>query len=114
MDPRNPQGSPQASGIPLEHIRSIAMSAQATAEAKKHSQKHQKWIVETLKEHKGKCTYEVLVEVGEKHHCDTVGAMLKILKKRKVIYFKQMFLMYPMHKNEVVELKKPDYDPMKE
>mmetsp|Transcript_25231 Transcript_25231/g.44860 ORF Transcript_25231/g.44860 Transcript_25231/m.44860 type:complete len:91 (-) Transcript_25231:93-365(-) len=90
------------------------MSADAAAEAKKLSQGHQKWIIDTLKEHKGNCTYEVLVEVGEKHHCDTVGAQLKILKKRKVIGFKQMFLMYPMHKDEVVTLKKENYDPFKE
>ena len=37
--------------------------------------------------------------------------MLKILKNRKVISFKQMFLMYPMHKDEIVELLRPDYDP---
>ena len=49
--------------------------------------------------------------IGEKHHCDTVGALLKILKKRKVIKYNQMFLMYPMHKDEVVTLKKPDYVP---
>jgi hypothetical protein len=32
-----------------------------------------------------KCTYEEIVEEGEKHQCDTVGAMLKILKNRKVV-----------------------------
>jgi hypothetical protein len=63
------------------------MSAEAVAEAKKLSQKHQKWIIETLKDSKdNRCTYEKLVEVGEKHHCDTVGAQLKILKKRKVLH----------------------------
>ena len=67
------------------------MSADAAAEAKKLSQKHQKWIIDTLKEHKGECTYETLVEVGEKHHCDTVGAQLKILKNRKVIKYKQVY-----------------------
>jgi hypothetical protein len=61
-------------------------------------QDHQKWIVDTLKEDGGSCTYERLVEVGEEKHCDTVGAMLKILKNRKVIGYEQIFLMYPMHK----------------
>mmetsp|Transcript_23176 Transcript_23176/g.32385 ORF Transcript_23176/g.32385 Transcript_23176/m.32385 type:complete len:91 (-) Transcript_23176:297-569(-) len=90
------------------------MSADAVAEAQKLSKMHQKWIVDTLKEHKNKCSYEELVEVGEKHQCDTVGAMLKILKKRKVISYKQAFLMYPMHKAEEITLLKPDYDPLKE
>ena len=62
------------------------------------------------------CTYEKLVEVGEEHQCDTVGAMLKILKNRKIIVFKLNFLMYPMHKNEKVRLRKSkkDYDPSAE
>ena len=53
----------------------------------------------------------MLVEEGEKHHCDTLGAMLKSLKNKKVIEFNQMFLMYPMHKDEIVTLKKADFDP---
>eukprot|EP00465_Bigelowiella_longifila_P007617 CAMPEP_0185264028 /NCGR_PEP_ID=MMETSP1359-20130426/17051_1 /TAXON_ID=552665 /ORGANISM="Bigelowiella longifila, Strain CCMP242" /LENGTH=90 /DNA_ID=CAMNT_0027851983 /DNA_START=18 /DNA_END=290 /DNA_ORIENTATION=- len=90
------------------------MSADAAKEAKQLSQKHQKWIIDTLKEEKGSCKYDKLVEVGEEHHCDTVGAMLKILKKKKVIKFKPIFLMYPMHKEEVVTLLKEDFDPMAE
>ena len=35
----------------------------------------------------------------------------QILKNRKVIGYKQMFLMYPMHKDEIVELLKPDWNP---
>mmetsp|Transcript_98533 Transcript_98533/g.136718 ORF Transcript_98533/g.136718 Transcript_98533/m.136718 type:complete len:90 (+) Transcript_98533:38-307(+) len=84
------------------------------AEAKAASVGHQKWMIETLKSHDGKCTYEEIVEEGEKHQCDTVGAMLKILKNRKVIKYDQVFLMYPMHKDEVIELVKPDYDPAAE
>ena len=99
-------------------------------ESKRMSQDHQKWIVDTLKESGGSCSYERLVEVGEEHHCDTVGAMLKILKNRKVIHshspsclswpslshsqvikFDQLFLMYPMHKDEIVTLLQEDYDP---
>jgi hypothetical protein len=30
-------------------------------------------------------------------HCDTLGAMLKLLKKMKAIHFDGMFLMYDMH-----------------
>ncbi|KNC49030.1 uncharacterized protein AMSG_04774 [Thecamonas trahens ATCC 50062] len=74
------------------------------AEAKALSAGHQKWMIETLRESGGSCTYEKLVEVGEEKHCDTVGAQLKILKKRGVINFEQMFLMYPMHKDEIVTL----------
>eukprot|EP00038_Savillea_parva_P004769 m.141944 g.141944 ORF g.141944 m.141944 type:complete len:89 (+) comp11574_c2_seq1:128-394(+) len=81
------------------------------AEAKAASVGHQKWMIETLKANGGKCTYEQIVEEGEKHHCDTVGAMLKIMKNRKAIKFDQMFLMYPMHKDEIIELVNADYDP---
>lgn len=80
-------------------------------EAKALSRMHQAWIVETLRNEGGKCTYEKLVEVGEEKQCDTVGAQLKILKNRKVIGYEQVFLMYPMHKEEVVTLLMPDYDP---
>ena len=58
----------------------------------KHSKAHQKWILNTLQANNGKCSYEKLVEVGEEHQCDTVGAMLKILKNRKLIHFKQNLL----------------------
>ena len=37
--------------------------------------------------------------------------MLKLLKRDKVLAYKQMFLMYPMHKDEIVRLVNPDYDP---
>eukprot|EP01130_Rhizamoeba_saxonica_P000214 TRINITY_DN10202_c0_g1_i1.p1 TRINITY_DN10202_c0_g1~~TRINITY_DN10202_c0_g1_i1.p1 ORF type:complete len:161 (-),score=42.23 TRINITY_DN10202_c0_g1_i1:84-527(-) len=80
-------------------------------EARQHSQGHQKWIIDTLNEKGGSASYEVLVEVGEEHHCDTVGAMLKILKNRGVIAFDQIFLMYPMHKDEIITIQIPDYDP---
>ena len=43
--------------------------------------------------------------VGEEHECDTVGAMLKILKKRKKIRYDRPFLMYPHHKNDIIALK---------
>eukprot|EP00808_Paulinella_micropora_P014254 g23856.t1 len=90
------------------------MSAAAAAESKKLSQAHMKWICDTLRQNDNKCTYETLVKVGEEHHCDTVGAMLKILKNRKVIKYDQIFLMYPMHKDDIVTLLKPDYDPTKD
>ena len=40
---------------------------------------------------------------------DTLAAMLKLLKREKVLAYKQMFLMYPMHKDEEVTLINPDY-----
>ena len=40
---------------------------------------------------------------------DTLAAMLKLLKKDKALAYKQMFLMYPMHKDEEVTLINPDY-----
>ena len=35
--------------------------------------------------------------------------MLKLLKRDKVLAYKQMFLMYPMHKDEEVTLINPVY-----
>ena len=52
-----------------------------------------------------------IVEEGEKHHCDTLAAMLKLLKKDKVLAYKQMFLMFPMHKDEEVTLVDTEYVP---
>ena len=108
-------------------------------EAKQHSLGHKKWIMEFMKTRPDlKCSYDDLVQEGEKHHCDTLGAMLKLLKKEKVLGYKQMFLMratasgrgarrrdarrrtrrdatrrgrYPMHKDEEVTLLNPDYVP---
>ena len=51
------------------------------AEAKLMSQAHMRWMVATLQSEGGKCTYEKLVEVGEEHHCDTVGALLKVSRE---------------------------------
>ena len=75
-------------------------------EAKKISEGHQKWMLELLEQKGGSCTYEDIVQMGEEKHCDTVGAMLKILKSNKKITYKQAFLMYPMHKDEVITLVK--------
>ena len=46
---------------------------------------HMKWMIEFLEECGGKCTYQQIVDVGEEHHCDTVGALLKVLKNRCAI-----------------------------
>jgi hypothetical protein len=63
-------------------------------EAKAISLGHKKWIMEFMKAlPEGKCIYEDLVQEGEKHHCDTLGAMLKLLKRDKVLGYKPMFLM---------------------
>ena len=43
--------------------------------------------------------------VGEEHECDTVGAMLKILKSKKKIQYDRAFLMYPHNKNDIISLK---------
>ena len=80
-------------------------------EAAALSKQHQTWILETLKENDGKCTYEEIVKVGEEKHCDTVGAMLRVLKMKKAIGYEGMFLMYPDNKAEIVTLLNPDYNP---
>ncbi|KEG13070.1 hypothetical protein DQ04_01231050 [Trypanosoma grayi] len=73
-------------------------------EAKAISAFHQRWIVDTLKERGDSCTYEELVKVGEEKQCDTLGAMLRVLKGRKIVAYDEPFLMYPMHKDHVVNL----------
>ncbi len=64
----------------------------------------QAWIIDTLEKAGGTCTYGQLVEVGEEHHCDTVGSMIKYLKNKKVITFGPGYLMFPMHQAEDVTL----------
>merc|ERR1712138_116722 len=85
---------------------SAKMDAAALAKASKD---HQKWIIEALKEGGGTLKYEKLVEIGEEKHCDTLCAMLKILKKKKVLTYNGMVLMYPTNKDEDVTLKNGDY-----
>lgn len=87
------------------------MSSAAAAEAKQISVMHQRWILQALKDRGGSCSYGTLVKVGEEHHCDTLGAMLKIMKSRKALSFASAFLMYPMNKDETITLVNPDYDP---
>ena len=82
------------------------------AEAAELSKLHQAWMVETLKAKGGNCTYEDIVHVGEEKQCDTVGAMLRVLKKKKVIAFEGEFLMFPDDKATVIQLLIPDYDPL--
>ncbi|MES1922113.1 hypothetical protein MHBO_003628 [Bonamia ostreae] len=81
------------------------------SESQKISQGYQKLIIDVLKEKGGSCSYEELVKEAEKQHCDSLGAMLKILKNKNVITFSQVFLMYPMHKDEIVTLLSSDFDP---
>lgn len=80
-------------------------------EAKRMSKQHQKWMLDFLKENSGVVKYGTLVEEGEKHACDTVGAMLKILKSKNVIDYEGAFLMFPMHKDQDIKLLNADFDP---
>lgn len=76
----------------------------AVEEARAASKAHKKWMIEFLQANGGKTTSGDMYEKGEEHHCDTTGAMLKLLKKDKVITFKPMFLMHPMHNAEEISL----------
>jgi len=80
-------------------------------QAKRASAGHKRWIIDLLKEHGGACPSGEIYEVAEDKECDTCGAMLKILKKAKVIDFEGVFLMHPMHKDTIVKLTNPDFDP---
>ena len=63
-------------------------------EAKAASLAHKTWIIEFMKTQPDMtCLYGAIVEEGEKHHCDTLGAMLKLMKRDKVLGYKPMFLM---------------------
>merc|ERR1711892_22464 len=93
--------------VQLKRGREITMAE----EARRMSRDHQKWMLDMLKANNNQCTYEAIVEMGEEKHCDTVGAMLKLLKDRKAIKYNQVFLMYPMHKDGIIELINPDFDP---
>jgi hypothetical protein len=90
----------------------IALDHWMADEAKQFSIAHQTWIVAALREAPNNAlSYDALVKFGEEHQCDTLGAMLKILKSRKAITYAQAFLMYPMHKDEIVTLIDVNYDP---
>ena len=69
-----------ATSTATSRIRELTSMSDA-AEAKLMSQAHMRWMVATLQSEGGKCTYEKLVEVGEEHHCDTVGALLKVSRE---------------------------------
>jgi hypothetical protein len=57
-------------------------SASPADEAGRMSRMHQAWMVDTLRRSGGKCSYGHLVEEGEHHQCDTVGALLKYVCAR--------------------------------
>ena len=81
-------------------------------EAKAISRAHKVWIMAFTKEQPElQCKYDDVVQEGEKHHCDTLGAMLKLMKRDKVLAYDQQFLMYPMHKDEIITLANPDFVP---
>ena len=42
-------------------------------------------------------------------HSLSLSCLVKILKRNKAIDFKGVFLMYPMHKDEIVTLKDETY-----
>ena len=93
--------------LKLEEVERMA------EEAKAISRGHQVWILEALKEApEQQATYQALVEVGEEKQCDTLGAMLKVLKSRKVVEYSEQILMYPKHKEVIIKLTNPEYDPL--
>lgn len=54
---------------------------------------------------------EKLFQVAEEAHCDVLAAALLSLKRAKVVKFDGMMLLMPTHKDVVVTLTNPDYDP---
>ena len=109
---------------------------QMADEAKAASLAHKRWILEFMKQQPDmKCSYDAIVTrrrsieerrehgrtaIGQMSATprsaaltpptragDTLAAMLKLLKRDKVLAYKQMFLMYPMHKDGEVTLINP-------
>lgn len=83
------------------------------AEAKEISRKHKKWILQLLKDNDGEVTCKVMFQHGEQHHCDSLGALLRVLKaKDKAIDFEGIFLFDNTEcENKVIKLVNPDFDP---
>eukprot|EP00204_Picochlorum_oklahomense_P003049 CAMPEP_0118805300 /NCGR_PEP_ID=MMETSP1161-20130426/26955_1 /TAXON_ID=249345 /ORGANISM="Picochlorum oklahomensis, Strain CCMP2329" /LENGTH=86 /DNA_ID=CAMNT_0006734237 /DNA_START=52 /DNA_END=308 /DNA_ORIENTATION=- len=81
-------------------------------EAKLISNNHKKWIVDLLRENNNEVTTELMYLEGEKHHCDSLGALLRSLKNSKVIDFPGLFLFdRDEDKQKIIKLLKEDYDP---
>ena len=56
-------------------------------------------------------TFETIYQKAEELHCDVVTAALNSMKRKKVIsYDKEMGLLYPVDKDVVITLLKPDFD----
>ena len=59
----------------------------------------------------GTATFETIYQKAEELHCDVVTAALNSMKRKKVIsYDKEMGLLYPVDKDAVITLLKPDFD----
>ena len=73
------------SSFRLDAVRVFSSMPGSANECAELTAGHMKWMIEFLEECGGKCTYQQIVDVGEEHHCDTVGALLKVLKNRCAI-----------------------------
>ena len=68
-------------------------------------------IMNTLAANGNECTYGKLFEAAEEAHCDVLAAALLSLKRAKVVKFDGMMLLMPTHKDVLVTLTNPEYDP---
>ena len=68
-------------------------------------------IMDTLKANGNECAYSVLFDAAEAAHCDVLAAAVLSLKRAKVVKFDGMMLLMPVHKDVVITLLNPDYDP---
>ena len=68
-------------------------------------------VMSVLKANDGTCKFEAIYQKAEELHCDVVTAALNSMKRKKVIsYDKEMGLLYPVDKDAVITLLKPDFD----
>ena len=82
-------------------------------EAKKIQIEHKKWIVAFLQEKENnECSGEEMFQQGEEHHCDTLTALLRSMKRAKIIDYPGMILMdTASDRKKVIKLLILDYDP---
>eukprot|EP01126_Amoeba_proteus_P022710 TRINITY_DN228_c0_g1_i3.p1 TRINITY_DN228_c0_g1~~TRINITY_DN228_c0_g1_i3.p1 ORF type:complete len:103 (+),score=16.04 TRINITY_DN228_c0_g1_i3:158-466(+) len=56
-------------------------------------------------------TFNDLFIEADKQHCDVLTAALMSLKREKVVSYNGMMLLHPVHKDVVVKLDRPNFDP---
>jgi hypothetical protein len=59
-------------------------------------------ILATLEKHGGTCTFQVIMDVAEEHHCDVASAALTSLKRKNKVDYEGMMLLLPRDADIVI------------